>query len=166
VNIEWNAIFFTILEDRLPTDAQFDREFMEYAASNIIFTGLACTSIVNSGQLAHVVQKTRQKVEEFQQVIARDRTPLAASILRARSFDLAYRIKDYRSPPQLIQDDESARAALKIWRMARAFAIGESIVGHSLSSLRNFAATQGAMERLLRSNMERVRKLAALPVRR
>jgi uncharacterized protein (DUF3820 family) len=161
LNLEWNAIIFTIIHDNLPKDKFMSKKLLEYAARDIPFTGLACTVMIDLNRRELVLQNTRKKINEFQEVSAIDHTPLAGAILR----NCAFMSDRYREPPTELSDDFDLKKALRLWVNLRGRIFGERTVGHRLTSIAEgvFQRNIEQVERLLVEHIEGIRKLADLP---
>jgi hypothetical protein len=167
INMQWNAIFFTIIFDKLPKTAFVDKNFMEYAASDISLTALSCTYVIRQGSLDACIRNTSKKIQDFfaeQQKFKGN--ILSGALIRALTFYTVYQMNDYRDPPSMISSNSDLELTLKLWRMAKVIENAERILHKKLTHLRSNIHQKRRIEaeQLLQTKINEIRTMANLPM--
>jgi hypothetical protein len=162
-NFEWDAMFFTIIHDNLSKTAFIDEVFMEYAATDVTLTALACRVRTATGLLQEGIEKTGLKMKDFKEIQKETGNVIAPSLLRNIAF-CGKCFGRYRKEVNC-EDDEGIRWAVKIRRMACLFMLAEEVFGEKMVEWDRdvHVEKKEVAERMLKENMEGVRRLANLP---
>jgi hypothetical protein len=167
INMKWNAIYFTILHDKLPKTAFIDKNFMEYAASDISLTALSCSYLIRNGKLDDCLINTSKKIQEFLSEQQRyNGNVLSGALSRCLAFYTVYQMRDYKDPPKEICSDSDLELTLNLWRMAKAIESAERILRAKLTNMRSNIHQKRKIEaeKLLDTKINEIRQMANLPI--
>jgi hypothetical protein len=114
--IDWDAVTFVIVHDGLPKTAFVTRQFLEAAASGVVYVGLVWTRLVWNGLADQCIRASAQKSKEYLELQAEIGHVLAPCIKRQIAFFQTYGI--IKAGATFITEATRIKTALRTWRKA------------------------------------------------
>ena len=158
--VNWNAVFYVMEREHRDPFSLVDRRMLEYAASEITLTALACASAIRQGQMRVCIQRTRQKAEQFQRCLGQVNNPLYPSLQRICAFFQRYRVPTYGQFPPVLRTQQDIEAALRSWRDSHTFVMADTKLHITLNNPGRDQAILGKAETALAPQMAQIKALA------
>lgn len=116
-DVNWDVLTFLVREGHMTMEEFVSKEFLEYAAGDIILTGIMMSYVTLDGLGGDCIRKSAEKGREFSAMMKRSGNPLTASGRRQHAF-----FRRYSESQLLASTEESLRAdlgkAAKVWKSA------------------------------------------------
>lgn len=160
----FNLQTFFLKDSPHPAQDSVTENTIKIGVTDVYFTGLAAIFCIRRNGANSVIQQTKQKVREFNQIVAGNKNNvLAPSCVRQLAFFHAYKSRNYYSTPQLYARSENDLAnLLDIYRDTETIRETSQVLGQSYDgsmSLTEANKLYDTVVPMLNSNLPRLHQM-------
>lgn len=165
-SIDWDARGFLMCEMGISMGVFADKHFMEYAAADVILTGIAMLECMSMPWYPEIVKRTDIKINLVNECSGNEKGRYwHAALERQLAFFNKYGRKKYETTPDVLSTDDDLRLALCNWDKSKMIMEGERETGKVLiegMESEQHIAIYDKMVNTLKEHIPRIRELAGL----
>lgn len=157
-DVNWDALTFLVHAGHMTMEEFVSKEFLEYAAGDIILTGVMMSYVTLNGLGRACIRNSAEKGREFSAMVKRSGNPCTPSGRRHHAF-----FRRYGEAKLLASTEESLRAdlgnAVKMWKSAWEITILHRADVIKCDNFARFERLERVTHAILTENVEAVRAL-------